>query len=127
MSLTTPIVIAPIPATIIAAAIDRLKHLPGGPGRKSELIALVAQSVGRDENEAKALFLRLAAAAIVFRDPRWNNWRSYFGSCSGEAFREFDDLVLKLFATLPLDPDLRFSGDHFFGELLARVNAPDRN
>ena len=122
-----PTVIAPIPTTVLSSAIDRLKDVHIGPRRRSELLALVAKSVGRDEREQTALFARLIAAAIVFRDPRWAAWRAYFRSCDASAHRQFDDLVLDLFATLPLELDLRFSGDDFFDQLLARVNARDRN
>ena len=71
--------------------------------------------------EADALLVRIRAAAIILRDPRWQNWATYFKATTPGMHRAFDAVMLDVIATLPLDAALRFSPDAFFDALLSRL------
>lgn len=117
-------VLAVSPA-LISLCIDRLQRLPCRPRRTSDHLLLVATCTGRDEDEAAALFVRLVTAAFVCRDARWRQWRAVAAS-SIEAGIAFEQLVIGLFARLPLRQDLAQSADAFFDALIARMPARGR-
>ena len=112
---------APIPPTLVAAALDCLAFMPNGYRLEPSLLIAVTRTITTDAREADALLVRIRAAAIILRNPRWSKWSAYFKASTPQMHRAFDVVMLDCVATLPLDPSLRFSPDAFFDALLSRL------
>jgi hypothetical protein len=113
----------PVPPALIAATLDTLAMLPNGHRLEPELLITISRRIGGSEAQSVALLVRIRAAAIVFRDPRWLHWSAYFRACSADAHCVFDAAILHIIAALPLTPALRFSADDFFTAVLDRTQA----
>ena len=121
------IAIAPIPPTLVAAALDCLAFMPNGYRLEPSLLIAVTRTITTDAREADALLVRIRAAAIILRNPRWSKWSAYFKASTPQMHRAFDVVMLDCVATLPLDPSLRFSPDEFFDALLGGMPCPISN
>ena len=114
-------VTAPVHPALVASAFDCLALFHPTQRLRPRLLIAVVCTVGGTEHDARALLVRIRAAAVMLRDPRWLPWSAYFKACSADAHAAFDAIVLDLVATLPLDASLLFSPNDFFDALLARV------
>lgn len=122
-----PSTTAPVNPDLVACAFDCLALFHPAQRLRPPLLIAVVCTVGGTEQDARALLVRIRAAAVLLRDPRWLPWSAYFKSCSPDAHTAFDAIVLELVALLPVDPSLLFSADDFFKSLLARVKVSGRN
>jgi len=84
-----------------------------------DLLIRTARAIGCSEREMPALVIRARAAAIVFADPRWDQWLLVLRAGGADMRRANDAALLRIIAELPLTASLRFSPDLFFRALLA--------
>ena len=64
---------AAIAPALVAAALDCLAFMPDGHRLEPSLLIAVKRTITTVTGEADALLVRIRAAAIILRDPRWQN------------------------------------------------------
>jgi len=117
---------ASLPPVLIAAAFDRLAHMPPGRTLHLPLLIAMARSIGCDDWMAAVLLVRLRAAALIFCDARWPMWAQVFRASDDDARRALDAGLLSVIAGLPLTDALRFAPDRFFDMRLGVALASGR-
>ena len=119
--------LAPLSAVLIASTLDCVPLLPADQQRDPSIFARIALALGAEAHEAAGVHLRLLATEVLFADPRWQPWKSYFRSADRPARIAFDALVISLIATMPMTKSARFNSDDFFKALIARAGLPTRH
>lgn len=115
----TPIQAAPIPEHLIAAMFGCLALVPRSDRHDPALIIAIARTIASSESDAIALYIRIRAAAIVLRDPRWQSWAAHFRMRAPDPHHRFGIFMRRLIATMPVTSELRFDADTLFDAVLA--------
>jgi len=123
MTPSTQLAASPIPPALLAATFDTLARFPLAQRLEPPLLIAISRRIGGSDAQSVALLMRIRAAAVVLRDPRWLPWAAYFRTCGRDQHCMFDAAILHIIAALPLTPALRFDADDFFDEVLARALA----
>ena len=127
MTLNTSELTAPISPALIASALDCLAVIPTNSRLDAALMTAVAREIGCCEAATPTLIIRMRAAAIVFCDPRWSAWSTYFKSCGPDARIAIDAVIVTAIAELPLTAAFRFDPDRFFSALLDQTPSVRRS
>ena len=113
---------ASISPALVAAALDCLAFIPDGHRLELSVLIAVTRTMAPNVGEADALLVRIRAAAIVFCDPRWSKWSTYFKAQDRATRAAFDHAVLAVVAELPLNASLKFPATEFLDAVLERVD-----
>jgi hypothetical protein len=112
---------APLSPAVIGAALDCLATMPSANPLEPSTMAAIGRAIGCTHDEAKALAVRVRAAALILADACWHPWSTYHKTLPREEKQAFDLAFVTVVAELPLDASLRFAPENFCYAILDRA------